>query len=73
MWSDLGQQIKKCAVTLTSGHIFTIGFSCGNERGSKKDKKWQKRQKALYFRLFAFFILLVFFASLSNSLLDRTL
>jgi hypothetical protein len=30
---------------LMSGHIFTIGFSYGNERGSKKDKKGQNRQK----------------------------
>jgi hypothetical protein len=28
-----------------SGHIFTIGFSYGNEMGSKKDKKGKKGKK----------------------------
>jgi len=42
----IGRGFDNSAPKLMSGHIFTTAFSYGNEMGSKKDKKGQKRQKA---------------------------
>jgi len=56
-----------------SGHIFIIGFSYGNERGSKKDKKVKKGKKPEIPAFLPFFTFLSFLLPSRLSLQDLTL